>query len=113
MTSYVWVFDIGHLLRGTPSAITSRSQVVVLEHAGRRIGLLVSELHGVATVAPDKVMPAPVIHGANGMLVSELIKANAGRLLIQCIDPTGLMQLLQERTRGKQIDADSNERAAA
>ena len=113
VTSYVWVFDIGHLLRGTPSAITSRSQVVVLEHAGRRIGLLVSELHGVATVAPDKVMPAPVIHGANGMLVSELIKANAGRLLIQCRDPTGLMQLLQERTRGKQIDAESNERAAS
>ena len=113
VTSYVWVFDIGHLLRGTPSAITSRSQVVVLEHADRRIGLLVSELHGVATVAPDKVMPAPLIHGAHGMLVSELIKANAGRLLIQCIAPSALMQVLQDSARGQRADAGSSERAAA
>jgi len=106
VTGYVWVFDVGHLLRGTPSAITPHSQVVVLEHAGRRIGLLVSELHGVTTVAPDKVMPAPSIPGTHGVLVSELIKANAGRLLIQCIDPAGLMQVLQgSSARGERAAA--------
>jgi chemotaxis signal transduction protein len=112
VTGYMWVFDLGHLLRGTPSAITAHSQVVVLEHAGRRVGLLVSELHGVTAVAPDKVVPAPFVHGAHGMLVSELIKANAGRLLIQCIDPARLMHVLQTSARGPSAHAEG-ERAAA
>ena len=51
--------------------------------------------------------------GAHGMLVSELIKANAGRLLIQCIAPSALMQVLQDSARGQRADAGSSERAAA
>lgn len=117
VTGYVWVFDLGHLLRGSPSPITQHSQVVVLEHDGRRIGLLVSELHGVTTVAPDKVMPAPLLHGTQGALVSELIKANGGRLLIQCIDPARLMHSLQSNAQRQRADVGASaalmERAAA
>ena len=96
VTGYVWVFDLGHLLRGTPSPITQHSQVVVLQQGGRRIGLLVSELHGVTTFAPDKVIASPSLAGPHGRLVSELIKANGGRLLIQCIDAQRLLEALQE-----------------
>jgi chemotaxis signal transduction protein len=47
VTGYAWVFDLGHVLRGTPSQVTAQSQVIVIDADGRRIGLLVSDLLGV------------------------------------------------------------------
>ncbi|RIX72516.1 chemotaxis protein CheW [Acidovorax cavernicola] len=31
VTGYAWVFDLGHVLRGTPSPITAQSQVIVID----------------------------------------------------------------------------------
>src|SRR5690606_6976260 len=51
---FVWVFDLGHLMRGTKSEIDSSSQVIVIERDGKSIGLLVSELHGVPEFQPSQ-----------------------------------------------------------
>ena len=112
VTGYVWVFDLGHLLRGQPSPITPNSQVVVMQQGGRRIGLLVSELHGVTTFAPDKVIPAPALHAPQGHLVQELIKANAGKLLVQCLHPEALMERLQQRAAAAALNAEELPKAA-
>ena len=95
ITGYVWVFDLGHLLRGTPSQITPHSQVIVLEHDGRRIGLLVNELHGVTTFASHRIMQAPALGHYSGQLVHRLIKANQGQVLVQCLDVEKLMSILR------------------
>ena len=98
ITGYVWVFDLGHLLRGTPSQVTPHSQVIVIEHDGRRIGLLVNELHGVTTFASHRLMQAPALAGYNGQLIDRLIKANQGQVLVQCLDVAKLMAILRRPT---------------
>lgn len=95
ITGYVWVFDLGHLLRGKPSEITQESQVIVLQHGGRRTGLLVSELHGVTAFAPDQIIKAPAMPGQQGQLITRLIRANQGQTLVQCMDAGHLMALLR------------------
>ncbi|WP_084153782.1 chemotaxis protein CheW [Simplicispira psychrophila] len=95
ITGYIWVFDLGHLLRGTPSQATPHSQVIVLEHDDRRIGLLVNELHGVTTFASHRIMQAPALTGYNGQLIDRLIKANQGQVLVQCLDVEKIMALLR------------------
>lgn len=95
ITGYIWVFDLGHLLRGTPSQATPHSQVIVLEHDDRRIGLLVNELHGVTTFASHRIMQAPAMAGHNGQLIDRLIKANQGEVLVQCLDVEKIMALLR------------------
>lgn len=98
ITGYIWVFDLGHLLRGTPSQATPHSQVIVLEHDDRRIGLLVNELHGVTTFASHRIMQAPAMAGYNGQLIDRLIKANQGQVLVQCLDVEKIMALLRRST---------------
>ncbi|MGA8784887.1 MAG: chemotaxis protein CheW [Polaromonas sp.] len=94
VSSYVWVFDLGQLLRGKPSEITPHSQVIVLRYGDTCIGLLVSELHEVTTFAFARITPVPTLSGRGNRMISELIHANAGRLLVQCIDPQALMAVL-------------------
>lgn len=96
VSSFVWVFDLGQLLRGKPSEITPHSQVIVLRHGGTCIGLLVSELHEVTTFARARITPAPMLSGRANCMILELIHANAGRLLVQCIDPQALMAVLRQ-----------------
>lgn len=94
ITGYIWVFDLGHLLRGTPSQVTPHSQVIVLEHEGRRIGLLVNELHGVTTFASHRIVRAPALAGY-GQLIHRLVQAHQGQVLVQCLDVDKLMALLR------------------
>lgn len=95
LTGYVWVFDLHALLHGQPTRVTAQSQVIVLEHAGRRLGLLVSDLQGVARFAADQIIPAPAMAPASHRLVDALVQANGGSLLIQCLSAAGLLQALQ------------------
>ncbi|MEG3061209.1 MAG: chemotaxis protein CheW [Comamonas sp.] len=98
VTGYAWVFDLGHVLRGTPSTITAQSQVIVIEQGGRRIGLLVSDLLGVQHFAARRFAAAPRMHGGAPAIVGEIIQAQQADgtgLLVQCLDIAALMQLLQ------------------
>ena len=105
VTGYVWVFDLGELLSGQPTRITEQSQVVVLEHGTRKLGILVSALHGVHHFDAASIIPAPAMAGGSALLVNELIKANQGQLLLQCIHPQGLLQTLQRRPQDADTDA--------
>ncbi|WP_370682479.1 chemotaxis protein CheW [Comamonas sp. GB3 AK4-5] len=95
VTGYVWVFDLGALLHGQASTLTAQSQVIVLQHAGRQLGVLVSDLQGVARFTPAQIIPAPAMAPTQRPLLDALIKANDGSLLIQCLSPSGLLQMLQ------------------
>ena len=90
----IWVFDLGHLIRGTPSVIDSSSQVMVVQHGGHKVGLLVSELHGVPEFGITQIVPTPLARMAEGTLVPQVIKANGGNLLIQVVDIGCLFDLL-------------------
>ncbi|MFI4938766.1 MAG: chemotaxis protein CheW, partial [Burkholderiales bacterium] len=91
---FVWVFDLGYLIRGIPSVIDSSSQVIVVKHADKTVGLLVSELHAVAEFDPAQIVPTPFAGPASGNLISEVIKANGGKLLIQSVDVAHLFEIL-------------------
>ena len=93
---YAWVYDLGAFLSGQASATDSTSQVVVVRHDGRAIGLLVDELHGVAKFDPRQIIDTPLLAGAGGMLVKQIIKANDGALLIQVVDLDYLFGMLAE-----------------
>lgn len=95
VAGYVWVFDLCALLKGHPGSITAQSQVIVLEHDGRKLGLLVSDLQGVACFAPEQIMDPPAMAG-NGALVDKLVKANQGQLLIQHLNAAHVLQALQK-----------------
>lgn len=95
VTGYVWVFDLAELFTGQRSRMTEQSQVVVLEHGARKLGVLVSGLHGVHHFTHDNIIAAPSMAASDEMLVNELIKANQGALLVQCIHPQGLLNALQ------------------
>ena len=96
---FVWVFDLGHLIRGIPSAIDSGSQVIVVRYGDQTLGLLVGELHGVPQFNQAQIIPTPFAGHADGMLVTQVIKANGGRLLIQAVDVAYLFDKLMEREK--------------
>jgi chemotaxis signal transduction protein len=91
---FVWVFDLGHLMRGYRSDIDSSSQVIVVQRGTQSIGLLVSELHGVPEFQPAQIVPTPLASPSTCMLVTEVIQANSGRLLIQSINVDHLFAVL-------------------
>ncbi|WP_370551238.1 chemotaxis protein CheW [Glaciimonas sp. PAMC28666] len=96
---FVWVYDLGHLLRGTLSVIDSGSQIVIVRLGDRMLGLLVSELHGVPQFNDAQIVPNPFAGHADGMLVTHVIKANEGRLLIQAVDIAYLFGVLLAKIR--------------
>lgn len=100
---YVWVFDLGALLHGQPTTVTAQSQVIVLQHAGCKLGLLVSDLQGVARFGKAQIIPAPAMAPSQRPLLDALIKANEGSLLIQCLSPSGLLQMLQGQAQTAQL----------
>lgn len=106
---FVWVFDLGHLMRGTKSEIDSSSQVIVIQRDGKSIGLLVSELHGVPEFQPSQIVPTPLAAPETGMLVTEVIQANRGELLIQAINIDHLFAVLN----GEEIPIDPAMKIAA
>lgn len=93
----VWVFDLGYRIRGQASPIHRSSQVIIVRHGDKRIGLLVDELHGVPEFNEEQIMPSPFGGGAEDVLVKHFIKANGGRVLIQAIDIHGLFSSLMHR----------------
>ncbi|HEY4664636.1 MAG TPA: chemotaxis protein CheW, partial [Comamonas sp.] len=93
--SYVWVFDLHEVLTGKRSRITAQSQVLVLQLGTRKLGVLVCDLHGVHAFAQDSIIPMPSLRDTEPLLIQTLIKANHGALLLQCIDPQSLLQILQ------------------
>ena len=94
--SFVWVFDLGAFLSGEMTAIDTSSQVVVVRNGARSIGLLVSELHGVAKFDPAQIIDTPLASGGDGMLVKQVIKATDGRLLLQVVDLDYLFGILMD-----------------
>lgn len=98
VSGYVWVFDLAHLLTGQAAQRSANNQVVVVQCAGRRIGLLVSELQGVHVFALESIVPMPGAAGALGQLVQSLVRANGGALLVPCLNPQALLDVLQSPT---------------
>lgn len=105
VTGYVWVFDLAELLTGQRGRVTEQSQVVVLEHGERKLGVLVSALHGVHHFAQESIIAAPSMASGPELLVSELIKANQGALLVQCISPQGLLHALQRKPQAPALNS--------
>lgn len=91
---FIWVFDLGYLMRGTRSGLSSSSQVMIVREGRHTIGLLVDELHAVPQFNPAQIMHTPFAMQGESMLVSQVIKANQGQLLIQSIDVGRLFALL-------------------
>jgi chemotaxis signal transduction protein len=96
-------------MRGTKSEIDSSSQVIVIQRDGRSIGLLVSELHGVPEFQSSQIVPTPLAAPETGMLVTEVIQANRGELLIQAINIDHLFAVLN----GEEIPIDPAMKIAA
>ncbi|MFD2272117.1 chemotaxis protein CheW [Undibacterium arcticum] len=97
------MFDLGHLIRGTPSTIDSSSQVIIVRYGDQTLGLLVGELHGVPQFNEAQIIPTPFAGHADGMLVTHVIKANGGRLLIQAVDVAYLFDMLMDREKPLEI----------
>ncbi|KGH31854.1 chemotaxis protein CheW [Comamonas testosteroni] len=95
VAGYVWVFDLGALLFGKPVTRTAQSQVIVLEHLGLKLGVLVSDLEGVVRFESGQLRLAPAMAGAADQLVDRLIRANEGDLLIQCLNVAALVRMLK------------------
>ncbi|RXZ36491.1 chemotaxis protein CheW [Oxalobacteraceae bacterium CAVE-383] len=92
--SFIWVFDLGQLMRGTRSQPDASSQVMILQHGEHTIGLLVDELHAVPQFRDSQITHTPFATGGEKALVTQVIKANKGQLLIQAIDIERLFLLL-------------------
>jgi chemotaxis signal transduction protein len=100
VSGYVWVFDLAALLQGRPGVVTEQSQVIVVQHGGLRVGLLVSALQGVHRLPAQALVSSPMRMDADtgdtsaASLVGELVHADSGMPLIQCLDPAALMRRL-------------------
>jgi hypothetical protein len=99
--AFVWAYDLGFLLTGQATPIDSRAQIVVVRHNSRTVGLLVSELHDVAKFKEEDLIALPLASGGS-MLVSHVINANQGDVLIQRIDIARLFDLLGN---GREMEA--------
>jgi chemotaxis signal transduction protein len=93
-----WVFDAAVLLGGEKTAPDAASQIIVIRHADRLLGLLVSKLHAVVRVAADDLVATPLIDHSAAALVQQVIKANAGQLLMQVLDTQRLFDQVMVRT---------------
>ena len=83
---FMWVHDLAQLVGASPSRVTANSQVMVLRHGEHTLGLLVDDLHAVPQFDPGQIIRTPLLSSAQSMLVTEVIKANRGELLIQTIN---------------------------
>jgi chemotaxis signal transduction protein len=102
---FVWVFDLGALLSGKPTQVDTSTQVVVVKHGVHAVGLLVSELHGVAKFEESQIIPTPLASiGGNGMLVKQVIMANEGSLLVQVVDTDYLFKMLKNPENVHQLE---------
>lgn len=109
---YAWVFDLGCMLRGTPSTIMPDSQAIVLKHGRDTIAILADELHGVPKFRRSQLTPTPIARGADDLLVKQVIRANGGSLLVQvldvarlfaCVEDPGLPTVLPEESLHEEV----------
>ncbi|SFV14374.1 chemotaxis protein CheW [Pseudoduganella namucuonensis] len=91
----IWVFDLGVFVSGQETLADHNAQVIVVKHGGRTIGLLVSELHGVAKFDTAQLISTPLAGQREGMLIKQVIKANEGAVLIQVVDAGFLFDMLR------------------
>jgi chemotaxis signal transduction protein len=103
---YVWVFDLGCLVRGTPSTLGPASQAVVLRHGGGAMAILADDLHGVPKFHPSQMVPSPVAAGTDGLLVKQVIRANGGNLLVQVLDVAQLFACIEDPSLPTVLPAD-------
>ncbi|OYW36536.1 MAG: chemotaxis protein CheW [Hydrogenophilales bacterium 12-61-10] len=92
---FIWVFDLGYMVRGRPSEITHTSQVVVVRNGQQSIGLLVDALHGVPEFRDEQISPSPFALETGETLVPLIIKGNQNGLLIQVLDIDYLYRALE------------------
>lgn len=83
---FMWVYDLAQLLGAAPAAVTPHSQVLVVRHGAHTLGLLVDDLHAVPQFDPRQIIRTPIASEGQSMLITEVIKANRGALLIQSLD---------------------------
>lgn len=92
---FVWTYDLGFLLTGQNTTIDGKAQIVLVRHDSRTVGLLVSELYDVARFAEEDLTMLPLARQERGAaLISHVIKAHQGEVLIQRIDNAQLFNLL-------------------
>ena len=91
---YVWAFDLGQLFFGTPTVINYNSQVLVVRSEDREFGLLVSDLQGVPAFPASAIMKLNNSPNGPRRLVSHVVQANEGKLLIQLLDCQCLLNVL-------------------
>jgi chemotaxis signal transduction protein len=93
---YAWVFDLGCMVRGTPTTIMPDSQAIVLQHGRDMIAILADDLHGVPKFRRSQLTPTPIAPGADGLLVKHVIRANGGSLLVQVLDVVRLFACIED-----------------
>jgi chemotaxis signal transduction protein len=94
IVKYLWVYDLFGLL-GLGAASDRGGQVIVFQHQGLEVGLLVGDLHAVPAFEPQHISVSPTLGGHSGRFVDQLIRANEGKLLIQVLDPSALTAQLR------------------
>ena len=94
---YVWVFDLGYLMHGNRTVTDNASQVIIVRYNKQTLGLLVSELHGVPQFTSEQIVPSPFYGDTSRKMVTHVIKANNGQLLIQSVDVIYLFDLLMSQ----------------
>ena len=83
---FMWVYDLAQLIGASATRVTGNSQVMVLRFGSQTIGLLVDDLHAVPQFEPRQIIRTPLLTSGQSMLVTEVIKANQGELLIQSVN---------------------------
>jgi chemotaxis signal transduction protein len=89
---YVWVYDMNALLGGTARNGTEHCEVIILRHRDVELGFVVGNLHAVPAFEEHEIVPTARFAGGGDPLVSHLIRANGGELLIQVLDPHRLIE---------------------
>ena len=92
----IWVFDLAMLMGGQRTEPAEASQVIVLAHHGQTVGLLVDALHSVPRFSPAQIIQMPFTEMGTSVLVTQVIKANGGALLIQLLDLERLFATLMQ-----------------
>jgi chemotaxis signal transduction protein len=93
---FVWVFDLGCLMRGTPSTIGQASQAIVLRHGGGVMAILADDLDSVLRFHPSHIVPSPVAGGTDGLLVKQVVRANGGGPIVQVLDVIQLFACIED-----------------
>ena len=94
ISELIWVFDLAQLLGREALAQADGNQVIVVEWEGHTIGLLIDALHEVPRFGQLQITRMPFGSPGGSVLVTQVIKANQGTLLIQLLDTARLFGLL-------------------